>query len=95
MLIHSLSGDWQFRRADNLEWLAGQVPGGVHTDLLALGRIPDPYVADNERRVKWVAEADWVYRCRFDLPAELLAEQVVVLAADGLDTLTRLELNGV
>ncbi len=48
----SLTGKWQFRRAGTDECLPARVPGSVHTDLLALGRIPDPFVADNELRVQ-------------------------------------------
>ena len=64
----SLSGAWEFRQAGTEEWLPAAVPGGVHTDLLALGRIPDPFVGDNEKRVMWVAEADWEYRRSFLSP---------------------------
>ena len=60
----SLAGAWEFRQSDSEEWLPATVPGGVHTDLLALGRIPDPFVSDNEKRVKWVAESGWSARCR-------------------------------
>ncbi len=65
MKIQSLAGAWEFRQVGTEEWLPASVPGGVHTDLLALGRIPDPFVADNEKRVQWVAESDWVYRYQF------------------------------
>ena len=57
MKMQSLAGAWKFRQAGTKEWLPASVPGGVHTDLLALGRIPDPFVGDNEKRVQWVAEA--------------------------------------
>ena len=40
MLKHLLNGDWQFRQAGNEDWLPATVPGGVHTDLLALARSP-------------------------------------------------------
>jgi len=92
--IQSLTGDWQFRRADSKEWLPAQVPGGVHTDLLAAGRIPDPFVADNEKRVQWVAESDWEYRRTFAVDADLLAEERIFLVCDGLDTLAQVTLNG-
>ena len=46
----SLSGAWEFRQAGTEAWLPARVPGGVHTDLMALGRIPDPFVADNEKQ---------------------------------------------
>lgn len=102
MQIQSLAGEWQFRQAGSEEWLPAQVPGSVHTDLLATGRIPDPFVADYEKRVQWVAESDWEYRCTFAVDADpstgsgqgLLSEDRVFLVCDGLDTLAEASLNG-
>ena len=94
MLHQSLTGAWQFRQTNAQDWLPAQVPGGVHTDLLALGRIPDPFVADNEKLVKWVAETDWEYRYTFTVQADLLSQERVFLVADGLDTLAEISLNG-
>ncbi len=99
MHIQSLTGAWQFRQAGAPqrgveEWLPATVPGGVHTDLLALGRIPDPFVGDNERRVQWVAEADWEYRYQFAVTPELLRQPHIWLVCDGLDTLATVSLNG-
>ncbi|MCS7038558.1 MAG: glycoside hydrolase family 2 protein, partial [Caldilineales bacterium] len=90
----SLTGSWQFRQVGTEEWLPATVPGGVHTDLLALGRIPDPFVGDNERRVQWVAEADWEYRRCFTVAAELRQQPHIWLVCDGLDTLATVCLNG-
>ncbi len=94
MKIQSLTGSWQFRQSGTQEWLPASVPGGVHTDLMALGRIPDPFVADNEQQVQWVAEADWEYSRSFTCDAALLAEEKVFLVCDGLDTLATVTLNG-
>jgi beta-mannosidase len=87
MHTQSLTGQWQFREKGSDEWLPAHVPGSVHTDLLALGRIPDPFVADNELHVQWVAEHDWEYRLVFHADPELLAEERIFLVCDGLDTL--------
>jgi beta-mannosidase len=97
----SLSGAWQFRQAGTnagapqpwQEWQPASVPGGVHTDLLALGQIPDPFVADNELKVMWVAETDWEYRRTFSVNADLLAQENVTLVCDGLDTIADVYLN--
>jgi beta-mannosidase len=89
-----LNGDWQFRQSGTDEWLPATVPGGVHTDLLALGKIPDPFVADNELKVLWVAETDWEYRRTFTIAADLLAQPQVTLVCDGLDTLADVSVNG-
>ncbi|MCJ7735728.1 MAG: glycoside hydrolase family 2 protein [Anaerolineae bacterium] len=95
MSYQSLCGQWQLRKVGTEEWLPAEVPGGVHTDLMALGRIPDPFVADHELEVQWVAESDWEYRCFFDAKPDLLAEDKIYLVCDGLDTLATVSLNGV
>jgi len=94
MHIQSLTGAWQFRQVGTQEWYPATVPGGAHTDLLALGRIPDPFVGDNEKRVQWVAEADWEYRYQFSAAPELLRQPHIWLVCDGLDTLATVRLNG-
>jgi beta-mannosidase len=94
MQIQSLVGKWQFHQVGSKEWLPASVPGGVHTDLMAVNRIPDPFVADNEKRVQWVAESDWEYRTSFTCTKALLLEEKVFLVCDGLDTLATVLLNG-
>jgi len=92
--VQSLDGEWSLRQAGSQEWIPAQVPGGVHTDLLAAGRIPDPFVADNESRVEWVAKSDWEFRRQFDAAPGVLSEDYVFLTFDGLDTLAEISLNG-
>ena len=85
---------WTFRKADGAEWLPAEVPGGVHTDLLAAGRIPDPFFGDNELKVMWVAESDWEYKGILDVPAAAVNAPHLFLVADGIDTLAEVTLNG-
>src|SRR5688572_23429667 len=94
MRRETLSGQWLFREVGTDRWLPATVPGGVHTDLLAVGLIPDPFVGDNEKRVQWVAERDWEYRRTFAVGPELLDGKCVDLVCDGLDTLAEVRLNG-
>lgn len=44
------------------------VPGCVHTDLLAAGLIPDPFVDGNEHHLSWIGHLDWTYQTEFDWP---------------------------
>ncbi|MFH1569557.1 MAG: glycoside hydrolase family 2 protein, partial [Gemmatimonadota bacterium] len=74
--------------------IPAQVPGCVHLDLLAAGRIEDPFYRDHEHRVQWVGERDWVYRRSFTVPASLAACDPVRLRCEGLDTLAEIRLNG-
>ncbi|PZG01933.1 glycoside hydrolase family 2 protein [Micromonospora deserti] len=72
---------------------AATVPGCVHTDLLAAGLIPDPFLDDNEQRVAWIGRADWVYETTFT-PPQGEADRVDLVCA-GLDTVARVTVNGV
>ena len=72
--------------------LPAAVPGCVHTDLLAAGLIPDPYLDDNEERLHWIGHTDWLYECAFDW--DDAGGQRVDLVCAGLDTVATLTLNG-
>ena len=92
--VLSLDGRWEFRRVGQAEWLPATVPGCNFTDLMAVGRLADPFAGDNERRVAWVHEAGWEYRRNFVVGAGLRACDSVVLECDGLDTLATVFVNG-
>lgn len=68
------------------------VPGVVHTDLLAAGLIPDPYLDDNEALLAWIGLVDWTYRTSFTAPAG--AHDRHELVFDGLDTVATVSLGG-
>lgn len=75
--------------------LRGVVPGCVHTDLMRLGLIEDPYHDDNEHACQWVSSTAWTYRCRFDRLCDLNQGDAMELVADGIDTVAVVTLNGV
>ncbi|MBN1877481.1 MAG: glycoside hydrolase family 2 protein, partial [Anaerolineae bacterium] len=94
MLYQSLSGMWQMRELNTDEWHPAMVPGGTYTDLITAGKIPDPFLGENENQVQWVADRDWEYRREFQVGPELLDEDRVELVCMGLDTLAEITLNG-
>ncbi|MDR0960670.1 MAG: glycoside hydrolase family 2 protein [Propionibacteriaceae bacterium] len=69
-----------------------QVPGCVHTDLLAADLIDDPYLDDNENLVAWVGRCDWEYRTTFAWSAGEHERHDLVF--EGLDTVATVTLNG-
>nr|WP_232534261.1 glycoside hydrolase family 2 protein [Plantactinospora sp. KBS50] len=69
------------------------VPGCVHTDLLAAGLIPDPYLDGNETALSWIGRTDWTYETRFE-HAGVATERVELVCA-GLDTVATVLLNDV
>ena len=67
-----------------------EVPGCVHTDLMAAGVIPDPYLDGNEAALRWMHEIDWRYATTLDADALDLRSpspgERVDLVFDGIDT---------
>jgi beta-mannosidase len=72
--------------------LPARVPGCVHTDLLAAGRIPDPFIGRNELDVAWVGHTDWTYENALAAPGT--AHERTDLVFDGLDTVAEITLGG-
>ena len=67
------------------------VPGTVHTDLLAAGLIPDPYLDENEAGLQWVGRTSWRYATTLATAAPEDGEHVE-LVFDGLDTVAEVRL---
>ena len=95
MNIISLNGAWKVSQAGKAGKIPAQVPGCIHTDLLAANTIPDPFHRDNELAVKWVGEAGWVYTREFDVPVDCLSKDLILLRCEGLDTFAAVRINGV
>ena len=91
--ILDLGGEWTLRQAGKKEIIKANVPGAVHTDLLAAGKIPDPYYRDNEDRLQWIGEVNWIYKRNFDMPKDFLQHEQVLLRCEGLDTLASIKIN--
>ncbi|MET0425615.1 MAG: glycoside hydrolase family 2 protein [Actinoplanes sp.] len=87
----SLHEGWTLSGADVSE-LPATVPGCVHTDLLAAGRIEDPYLDANETKQAWIGRTDWEYTTTFE--ADTSGPRADLVCA-GLDTVASVELNGI
>lgn len=94
MLEIDLGGEWSLKRAKEKKTIRAVVPGCVHTDLLAAGRIPDPFYRDNEIGLQWIGATDWTYTRSFNVPPQVLAHDRVLLHCEGLDTFALLKING-
>jgi beta-mannosidase len=73
-----------------------EVPGCVHTDLMARGVIPDPYLDGNEAALRWMYGIDWRYATVLDPSATALHSPApgerVDLVFDGIDTVATVRL---
>jgi beta-mannosidase len=75
------------------QWLSGNVPGTIQTDLFRLGRKPPPFLGKNTKEFADLEDMEWWYRKSFIAPKSLLDDRVE-LVFDGLDTLADVWLNG-
>ncbi len=74
------------------EWLPAVVPGDVRADLLAVGRIPDPFVGLANQESQWVDEHDWWYRKQFS--HTLADDERAFLVFHGVDYMAAIYLDG-
>ncbi|MBT7067856.1 MAG: glycoside hydrolase family 2 protein, partial [Verrucomicrobia bacterium] len=94
MQTMSLNGAWEYRRIKGDEQGAATVPGDIYQDLLSDGTIPDPFYRDNEEHLLWIGDSDWAFQRSFEVPAELLQHERVMLRCGGLDTVATVMVNG-
>ncbi|MDX2614412.1 glycoside hydrolase family 2 protein [Streptomyces stelliscabiei] len=74
--------------------LPAEVPGCVHTDLLAAGLIPDPFLGRNETEVAWVGRREWTYEVELPGAGAAGGHDQTDLVFDGLDTAAEIRLDG-
>ncbi|MEU5656449.1 glycoside hydrolase family 2 protein [Streptomyces sp. NPDC047737] len=87
--VTPLTDGWTLRHGQ--DQLPAQVPGCVHTDLLAAGVIPDPFLELNEAEVAWVGRRSWTYAT--DVLHDSRHERTD-LVFEGLDTAARITFDG-
>ncbi|MFD3654626.1 glycoside hydrolase family 2 protein [Streptomyces sp. NPDC058620] len=87
--VTQLTDDWSLRHEGAL--LPAQVPGCVHTDLLAARLIPDPFIGRNETEVAWVGARAWSYVTHL---SHTSGHERSDLVFDGLDTAAEISLAG-
>jgi beta-mannosidase len=93
--VRAIVGDWDGRAPGNYP---AEVPGCVHTDLMAAGVIPDPYLDGNEAALTWMYDIDWRYATTLDPDALDLespaSDERVDLVFEGIDTIGSIRIGG-
>ncbi len=93
MKTFNLNGKWTVRQAGQTKLMPAVVPGDVYADLLRNGEIPDPFFRDNEKKLQWIGETDWIYSKEFSLDESFFKHERIILTCNGLDTLATVTLN--
>ena len=94
MVATEISSNWTFHQADKDEWLPATVPGCVHTDLLANGKIEDPFYRLNEHKLQWIDKVNWEYKTTFNIDPDAIKRDRIALDFKGLDTYADVFVNG-
>jgi len=88
--LHLLPAEYQ---GTHFSWNFATVPGDVYTDLYRANEIADPLFGRNMHRAKWVAEYEFWYCHRFEVPAEMKGKKIRIIF-DGVDYSCDVWLNG-
>ncbi|MGJ8593701.1 MAG: beta-mannosidase [Aquaticitalea sp.] len=89
----SIDTNWTFKSLADNTWREASVPGDVYSDLLTHDLIANPFAAENELNVQWVAENDWEYKTTFKVDDSTFQKKHIELNFDGLDTYASVFLN--
>ena len=90
----NLNGTWQLHNAQRSVEVKATIPGDNISALLSAKKIPDPFWSDNEQKVQWVNQDDWIYEREFQVPASFLAEASASINIENLDTVATISING-
>lgn len=85
---------WAFSISEKNDFLPAKIPGTVHTDLYRNKRIEDPFFGDNEKKIQWIENKDWVYTTSFLVTQQEIKFNHQELVFEGLDTYAQVKLNG-
>ena len=89
-----LTEGWKLQVGREPDWIPAAVPGSAYGDLLATGRIKEPFWRDSADEIPARTKDRFTYRCRF-VPEEAVLEcGQIVLRFLGVDTAADVTLNG-
>jgi len=72
----------------------GQVPGTIHTILLAAKQISDPYLGYNDVNERYLVYTPWTFKKTFSLTDDFLSLTQFTIHFDQIDTVANITLNG-
>ncbi len=93
MIVLDLNGAWKMKRTTEEEWIDAVVPGSVYRDLLAAGKLEDPFFRDYENSVKELSRYNYEYKRVFKVNDEIMNSERIFLCCEGLDTLAEIIVN--
>ncbi len=98
MLVENLGSKacgWMLYIDGQGEAIPAEVPGSVYHDLLAAGKMEDPFYRDNELKALALMDHDFTYVTEFKTAEQLRACEKVLLRFEGIDTVADIFLNDI
>ena len=93
-IVVPLTGkDWQIRVNESLS-IQAEVPGTIHTNLIAAKLIQEPYIAYNDVNLRYLIYQSWTFTKNFTLADDFLSLAQFTLHFDQVDTVANITLNG-
>ncbi len=89
--IINLNKNWMLEY--NGKKLPATVPGDITLDLYNNGIIENPYFGTNHKDLHFIIKSDVTYTTTFDVDAQTLSSEEVILGFDGIDTFADIYLN--
>jgi beta-mannosidase len=85
--------DWTIHNNQSYS-ATGQIPGTIHTILLAAKQIPEPYWGYNDVNLRSLIYTPWTFRKNFSLINHFLTFTQFTLHFDQIDTVANITMNG-
>jgi hypothetical protein len=90
----SMNGDDWLIIGNRSSVTRGEIPGTIHTILLAANKIPEPYFGYNDVNLRSLVYSSWIFTKNFSLTPDFLAFTQFTLYFDQIDTVANITLNG-
>ena len=84
---------WMISNNESLS-AEGQIPGTIHTILLAANKIPEPLLSYNDVNLRYLVYTPWTFQKNFSLTDDFLALNQFTIHFDQIDTVANVTLNG-
>ena len=91
--VRQIDKNWVLHVAEKDTFLPVNIPSNVHSDLHHHQLIEDPFWENNELKLQWIEEENWIYSTKFQLTKEELSYGFIDLVFEGLDTYSEVILN--
>lgn len=85
--------NWSIKTENDSIRIVTDIPNEIHLDLYNNKVIEHPFFGDNEKRVQWVADKNWIYEKDFDVDSSFLSNENLELVFSGIDTYSEVCLN--